>query len=739
MAISFSIPKSPTKSIFQMNYFQGCDFTNSPANVDDFKSPNCVNMIRDVPGKIRKCMGYHTIRRYPGAINGAFYLRSSDEQLIHAGEDVYFNDVRLYKGINNHRSKSWQFDKKLYIQDGKELLVHECKDADIKEGYTYGHHEQYVEGLTYDVNMTISSGDNVYFRFPYKLTSIVVSGVESKTINFDSPITRYVFTAGVDGAHKFTCNAFDQNVPDLSGKESFTINRDYGEDGFIDNTDGRYIDEHHLIRTVKKVADEAYVPTVTIAKEPQGGGTSYESLNLIQPGFIELFSGKENVTAYQLSFKGLDATEVIVKLLDGNGNWVTKKEGTHFSVDRTNGIINFTSAPGPSPLTGEDNVSIQAYRTVKGYADRINKCTISILFGVHGNADRLFVSGNPEYINYDWYSQQYDPTYFPDTGYSVLGSSSSAIVGYTIISNYLAAHKDDKERDSNIILREGDLVDNEPSFPIVATLQGAGAVAPWSFNYLETEPIFLTKSGIYAVTAQDITGEKYSQNRSYYIDGKLLKEENLKDAYSCVYNDFYLLAINGKLYILDGLQPIQTDKSMPYATRQYACFYRENVPANCIWTFEEKLYFGTADGRVCVFYTDKNDLYSYNDDGKAIECVWETPDLEGRYFFKNKTFRYLAVRLDSAIATSINIYTMKRGIWSLAKSDETKGRYFTFPYLNFAKFSFSTDQTQKIINSKLRIKKVDKSRFRFTNTELNEPFGIFDVALEYVESGNYKG
>lgn len=942
MAISFSIPKSPTKSIFQMDYFQGCDFTNSPANVDDFKSPNCVNMIRDVPGKIRKSMGYHTIRRYPGAVNGAFYLRSSDEQLIHAGEEVYFNDVRLYKGINNHRSKSWQFDKKLYIQDGKELLVHECKDADIKEGYTYGHHEQDVEGLTYEIDMTISSGDKVYFKFPYKLTSISVSGVASKTISFESPVMEYVFTADVDGAHKFTCNAFfeqksistnnavftvpkigkgteltftstdpyyithitqkyvdsdlvartieynidnrpewvwentlgdyeytfevtyevittgegtctglsdvepetpvvgasydlicnitgleidsvitfdfvtppatsdipqtmkwecgeysgvetiyeyGQNVenftfvcphtgdytftftyPDeiydhyytltyswireifdthgeisyintlgMRGTESFTINRDYGEDGFIDNTDGKYIDEYHLVRTVKKVAAEAYIPTVTIAKEPQGGGTSYESLNLIQPGFIELFSGKANVTAYQLSFKGLDATEVIVKLLDGNGNWVTKKEGTHFSVDRKNGIINFTSAPGPSPLTGEDNVSIQAYRTVKGYADRINKCTISILFGVHGNADRLFVSGNPEYINYDWYSQQYDPTYFPDTGYSVLGSSSSAIVGYTIISNYLAAHKDDKERDSNIILREGDLVDNEPSFPIVATLQGAGAVAPWSFDYLETEPIFLTKSGIYAVTAQDITGEKYSQNRSYYIDGKLLKEENLKDAYSCVYNDFYFLAINGKLYILDGLQPIQTDKSMPYATRQYACFYRENVPANCIWTFEEKLYFGTADGRVCEFYTDKNDLYSYNDDGKAIECVWETPDLDGRYFFKNKTFRYLAVRLDSAIATSINIYTMKRGIWSLAKHDSSKGMYFTFPYLNFDKFSFATDTTQKIVHSKLRVKKVDKARFRFTNTELNEPFGIFDVALEYVENGNYKG
>lgn len=363
----------------------------------------------------------------------------------------------------------------------------------------------------------------------------------------------------------------------------------------------------------------------------------------------------------------------------------------------------------------------------------------STLFGVNGNPDRLFLSGNPDYINYDWYSQYNDPTYWPDTAYSVLGSASSAIVGYTIISNYLAACKDDKERDANIILREGNLHDNEAAFPIVASLQGSGAVAPWSFAYLETEPIFLTKRGIYAVTAQDITGEKYSQNRSYFLDGKLLDEPNLDKAYSCVYNDFYLLGVNDKLYILDGLQPIQTDKSMPYATRQYAGFYRENVPANCLWVHEDKLYFGTDDGRVCEFYKDKYDLYSYNDDGEPIECIWETPDLDGRYFYKNKTFRYLAVRLDSAISTSINIYTMKRGLWSLAKSDFKKARYFTFPYLNFSKFTFNTDTTQKIIHTKLRVKKVDKVRFKFTNTEVNEPFGLFDIALEYIENGNFKG
>ena len=119
-----------------------------------------------------------------------------------------------------------------------------------------------------------------------------------------------------------------------------------------------------------------------------------------------------------------------------------------------------------------------------GYSDRINKCTIGILYGVNGASDRLFVSGNPERINYDWYSGYSDLTYFPDTGYSALGTSGSAIIGYSIISNYLAAHKDWMEKDQNIILREGDLVNSQPSFRIINTLQGAGAIAPFSFAYL---------------------------------------------------------------------------------------------------------------------------------------------------------------------------------------------------------------------------------------------------------------
>lgn len=646
--VSFKVPASPQKSIQTIDTFLGVDFTNSPANVDITKSPNAPNMIRDVPGKVRKSLGWEVVKTYalteepeeegeepivtPLKINGYHAMRGDNEYIIHAGTNFYHGDDLIYSDANDERSRSWQFDDKLYIIDGKQLLVY-YKTTETPEGE-------------------------------------------------DEPVTTY---------------------------------------------------------HVEPVSNSAYIPTLTISKDPTGGGTSYEDLNLLQPGFIEQFLGTSSGKEYALSFGELDDTPVTAQKMAVDGNWVDLVEGTDFTVNRTTGVVTFTVAPGVSPITGEDNVKITAYRTVEDYSDRINKCTIGTLYGVNGGNDRLFLSGNPNYLNYDWHSQQYDPTYFPDTSYARLGSDSSAIVGYSTVSSYLATHKDDMERNQNIIMRSGSTTDGQTIFKVVNSLQGAGAIAKDSFGYLATEPLFLTSQGVYAVTAQDITGEKYAQNRSFYLNGKLLEEADLKNAFAIVYKDMYWLCVNNVCYILDGLQPIMTDKSMPYATRQYVGFYRTNVPANVMWVKDNELWFGTADGRVCRFFTDKYAQNSYNDDGEPIVAVWETPDIDGKLFYKNKTLKYLAVRIESAVATSLKIYAMERGLWNFIKEDNTFGRYFMFSQLIFSKLTFSNDATQKISSTKMRIKKVDKFRIRLVNDVVNEPFGLYDIAMEYRENGNFKG
>ena len=758
--VSFNVPKAVKKSILTIDTFLGCDFTNSPASVSEYQSPNCVNLIRDVPKKVRKAMGYEVLNEYKPnlfhldsdtTVGGVSVSHSTDEYSI------------MLNGTEGSDAPAWM-DSAFDLPAGTYTLHCDMPASDeypilwimlcVSNSWPGDIPLATVKNGTNEASFTITSETRVRWAL---LTRSAGPHPVYQNKKYKIMLCEGEYSAWLP---------YVENAPDMNVNGFHTFHGQYplyhigpyifrnGELVYSNANNHRSVSwqfEDKVViadgktiliyngTTVVPASQDAYVPTLTIAKAPNGGGKDYEPLNLIQPGFKELFAGTADDKDYHLSFGGLDATAVKVEVMNAQGEWVEKTLTTDYSVNRETGVITFVTAPGVSPVTGEDNVRITAYRTVEGYADRINKCTIGIQYGVNGQKDRMFISGNPNYINYDWYSGLNDPTYYPDTGYSKLGSGRSAIVGYTVINSLLAAHKDENEEHQTVILRSGVLVDDKAAFKITNTIQGAGAIAPYSFQYLANEPLFLTRLGIYAITAQDVTGEKYAQNRSFYLNGKMLKEDNLEDAFACTYNDMYWLCINDQLYILDGLQPMARDKNLPYSNRQYAAFYRTNIPANVLWVHEGRFFFGTKDGKVCRFFNDEEAPSSYADDGQPIEAIWETPDLDGKLFYKNKTFKYMAIRLKSAVATSIALYAMRHGIWRFLKDDEKSARYFAFSRVIFSKFTFSTDTTQQIISTKLRIKKVDSARFRLVNNKLYEPLGLYNIALEFVENGNFKG
>ena len=132
MAVQFKVPAQTKRSTLTIDTFLGADFTNDPANVDIDKSPNVLNMIRDVPGKVRKSMGYQTLASFSDAINGYHTKHGKTNGLIHAGTTIYEgieNPVSVYTGANNARSRSWQFGDKVCILDGKALLIWDGTDV----------------------------------------------------------------------------------------------------------------------------------------------------------------------------------------------------------------------------------------------------------------------------------------------------------------------------------------------------------------------------------------------------------------------------------------------------------------------------------------------------------------------------------------------------------------------------------------------------------------------------------
>ncbi len=597
--------------------FLGVDLQNSTAAVSFRRSPDAPNMVRDVPGKVRKRMGYRQVSAYPSQVRGVFELRVGDTlcRLVHAGCGLFKEDAAtpLVSDMKDAPSSGFQVGEKLYIADGGKLRV------------------------------------------------------------------------------------FD------------------GE-------------------SVATLSDLAYVPTLVISRDPAGGGTEHEPLNLLSPYWTESFLADGTSTVYQLSYTDLDSGDgsLSVKKLV-SGVWQQLSEGTDYTAERALGTVNFASAPAAPATSGEDNVRITAKKTRAELTARIDGCDIGVLYGVNGAPDRLFLSGNPVYPNLDWYSALNDPSYFAETDFTALGQDSCAVAGYSIIDNKLAAHKlrDDDAR--NIVIREGKMVDGEPAFPIVNSLVGEPAVSRRAFATANGEPLFLSARGVCAVTAMDVTGTWYAQNRSYYVNAALCGE-TLGAAVACCFNDFYIIAVGGKLYLLDTLVK-EYQKDSPYSSYQYECYVFTGIDARQLWVRGGALRFATSDGAVMEFYSDPAQRSSYNDNGQAIECWWTLPDFSGDTFYLNKSFQSIAVRLAAAGRTSVKISALVRGAWQTVAERSAAARFLKFSELQFSQLSFKCDNTPRTVFAKLRIKRVPSMRFRVGNDRLNEPFGIFELGLEYENKG----
>lgn len=474
----------------------------------------------------------------------------------------------------------------------------------------------------------------------------------------------------------------------------------------------------------------AYVPTIFISKDPQGGGEPYEPINLIQPKKTESFLGNETDKVYQLAATEIQSVDKVVQVTaDGEKELVS---GTDYTVDLELGTVSFTAVKKPV-VTGEDNIQITYSKNVDGYADRINKCDICTLYGVDGAKDRLFVAGNAEFGNRDYYSQSDNGLYFGDLWYNVIGADGSNIMGYSIISNNLATHLDRSDDDTNIVLRASATYDGEAAFILKGSFQGTGAISKWSFGVLETEPMFLTEAGVFAVTPSDVLGERFAQLRSYYLNGLLLKQ-SLKDAYACIYDRFYMLACGEYIFALDGMQATR-EKNDPYSNRQYSGFYRTNVNARCLWVEGDSLCFGCEDGSIKKFYTGTSDFSGYNDDGKPIVARWTTPYILGEKFYAKKQYKKVHVLMAPDYYTSVDIWAVYDNAKELIYEHNLDLYISTFFwYINFAKFTFETGVTPRAITEKMNIKpEHHKAQFVFENGQESETFTIYNIAIEFIE------
>ena len=484
--------------------------------------------------------------------------------------------------------------------------------------------------------------------------------------------------------------------------------------------------------TVKNVSESAYVPTILISRNPTGGGTVYEAVNLITGQRIESFLGNDTDKTYQLAFNQLDSIDK-VEVLNGSGEKVEVKD---YTSDLTSGKVTFTSAQKPI-VAGQDNVFITYTKTVEGYADRINKCTISDLYGL-GGSNRVFLSGNPDYKAYDWYSDIFRPNYFPDLNYSIVGTSDTAIMGYQRLGKYQMILKEDNQQDSTVFQRYGILNDDgSVTFSVEQGVAGIGAVSKYCFGMLADEPLFLSRQGVQAITSNNILAERTIRNRSFFVDSYLTKEPNLQNAVACEWNGFYVLCVNGVAYVLDGKNKSYKERSTASYDYNYECYYWTNIPAICLLSVAGELYFGTEDGKICKFNTDIGGVLKYNDDGKAIVASWSTlnDDDNAPHLYKSMTKKGCLVTIKPYARSSGTIYVCKDGN---ARQFLRSGTMDILDWddVDFDRFTFNTNDSPQDIFFKKKVKKYKRLQIIVENDALNEGFGVLQIVKTFTV-GNY--
>ncbi len=472
-------------------------------------------------------------------------------------------------------------------------------------------------------------------------------------------------------------------------------------------------------QTMEKV--EGYIPTT------QAVGILLEPVNLLQPKRRNTFAGDGTKVEFQLDGQNLDS-EASVVYVDGQ----LKQEGADYTINRKEGTITFASAPAKP--SGGENISVQFSRTVPGYREMIEKCCTHSTFGV-GNDTRVFVTGNAEHPNRDWQSATYNPEYFPDTGYTDLGSGNTAIMGYMKQYDSMIVVKEQSD-ETGLFLRSAQLSETEyegaktyePIFPVKEGISGIGAISRYAFAGLGNDQLMLTGNGVCGLSTNAVSNQKSVVNRSFMVNPQLVKEKDLSQAVAAVWGRFYVLSVNGVCYVANTEQTCST----PSGTG-YEWYYWTDIPARVLREHQGKLYFGTETGKVMCFKNpEKEGRFAFSDDGKPINSIWTTALLDGGNFMREKSIakKGTGVLVKPYTRSSGEIYFTTDKTLREVTRDFTMD-IFDFDDVDFNRFTFDIMDGPRVQVSPRKFRKVLQFQMGVRNNEADQGFGILAMMISF--------
>ena len=349
---------------------------------------------------------------------------------------------------------------------------------------------------------------------------------------------------------------------------------------------------------IKRV--DGYIPTTSIGRLPEGGGETYQEVNLIEPKRKNTFIADGTSTVFQLDTDDIDSDFTPIVKIIGTDNEI--RDITFDFEESRAGIVKF-STPPPAAVDGVDNIEITFSKTVEEYSGRIYRCTLLQVFD-----NRVFLSGNPKYPNSLWHCKLDDPTYFSDQDVYEEGLDPSLIRGLVAGNNAIWVFREPSDSNTNVFYHTP-TIDSEYGkiYPSQHSSVSTGCVGG-AINFND-DIVFFSPSGMEGVSGS-ITTEQFVAHRSSLVDRNLTAENGYKDMVLAEWEGYLIVFIGDKAYLADSRTAFNNE-----GHKEYDWYYWElehNITCACV--HDGELYLGSDNG-----------VYKLNDMTASVESYWTTP------------------------------------------------------------------------------------------------------------------
>lgn len=467
-----------------------------------------------------------------------------------------------------------------------------------------------------------------------------------------------------------------------------------------------------------------YVPLVSVAVAPAGGGTTLENVNRLNGKRRCWFSPDGAATGFVLPEQGLSSIDRVTDRVTG----ADYTAGTDYTADTANGKVTFAQAPGEgvSSIEVEWTVTAAQRSQVTGmrYAELYNGTSDNRVFIYGDGSNKLLYSGVD-------YNGQPRADYFPDLYEIAVGAENAPVTGamkhYSrlIVTKpaelYTISASSQTLADKTVVpiyylTPANRSLGNEAAGQCQLVLNSvrtlcAGAVYEWKNNSSYTANL----------TVDERQAKRISDRVRHTLSTFRLSECRCWDDNTS--QEYYV--VSGSTALIHN-----------YASDVWYAYY--NFPAACFARHGGELYIGCTDGKlrhVSDDYIGDDDapIYAYWESGnidfgdytheKYTPEFWiaHTPAEQGEFSVSGKTNRH---EKDAALG---------EGAAWLADVKELDFSALDFAHINFGNESYQ--KIVKVLHRRLRLRKFIYYKMIFQANETDSGATVHSLSMNVTFGG----